>query len=83
MFMSRKGPKNLVDILQHLAQKLDANDDDDDGSTLSVHVRRAFLLTDALREGRKGKLEPFKNLKVCELHGPVCIQYCNRDPSFF
>ena len=63
--MRRKEPENLQEVLQVLAHKLPAVDaDDDDGGTLSIDIRRSFLLPDALREGHK-KFNPSKNLKVC------------------
>jgi len=67
--MRRKEPENLQEVLQVLAHKLpafDADDDDEeDGGTLSIDIRRSFLLPDALREGHKKKFNPSKNLKVC------------------
>ena len=71
--MSRKEPENLQEVLQVLARKLpafDANDDDEGDGTLSIGIRRSFLLLDALREGHKKKFNPSKNLKVCNAACP-------------
>lgn len=43
--MSRKEPENLQEVLQVLARKLpafDADDDEEDGGTLSIDICRSF-----------------------------------------
>lgn len=51
-----------------------------DEDCLSIEVRRDYIINDALREGRKKKFDPWKNLKVstlmqCTLNGDVILLF--------
>lgn len=55
--------EKVEDILRPLSWKIPISSTIDE-NCLSIEVRRDFIIHDALREGRKRKFDPWKNLKV-------------------
>ena len=52
-----ENPSNLIDAITTMKKQI--NDD-----YLRIEIRRQYVLADALREARKKKFNPCKNIKV-------------------
>ena len=65
-----KKPENVVDVIQLLKEQLPPQQDE--SSLLFIHIRRDFVLQDALREGQKAKFTTNKHLRVSVLY-PVFL----------
>lgn len=57
----RQHPTTLKEVMREIVRNLSPSGDEE----LQIHVRRRFILEDALREGNKGKFVKGKLLKVC------------------